>query len=102
MSTDEQMAAIGRMMTERADAKREQACLLHKIQGLAENLNAVGSALRYNLGTENQRRVMPVLEQLIKTGSLEGFAALVENYNSVTIKIGDLEGKLTAAGIQFP
>jgi hypothetical protein len=99
MSQDEQMAAIGRLMTGRAEAKRELALLFQQIRASAEKIAEVGSTLRYNL--DGRRRVRPALDMLIKEGGLDKFAELLDRYEEITVKIADLEGTAKAAGIDF-
>jgi hypothetical protein len=99
MSTDEQMAAIGRLVTERTTAKREQSLLNHKIQTLAENLTALGGSLRWNLGEQNQRKAVPLLDDLLKAGGLEALKSSLSEYNAVTQRLAMLEDRLKDAGV---
>ena len=99
MSIDEQMAAIGRLVTERADTKREQALMEGKIRDLAEKLQTVGSSFRYNLGSSNQQRATPVLDDLITAGGLDSFKALLADYYAVTERLAIIEARLKAANV---
>jgi hypothetical protein len=99
MSANEQMAEIGGLVIKRTEAKREQVLLLGKIRETAEKLNKLGASLQYNLGDENQRRGVPILDDLMNTGGLDAFRSLLDQYNDISKTLASIEATLRDANV---
>jgi len=99
MSDEEQATAIGRLMMERSQAKRQQALLQYELAGLAEKLAAAAGHLRTLANPESLRTARQVLNILVQDESLARARETVGKLELLGEKIPDLDRKLTEAGV---
>jgi hypothetical protein len=100
MSEDEQMAAIGKMATDRAAAKREAAIRENQIEEFGKTLYSVALALRSAHDLLATGATQKTIDALIEKGGLDHLKEMILEYQELQSKIAALNKRLAAAGIQ--
>jgi hypothetical protein len=97
MSNEDQMAVIGRMVTERAEARRTAALLLHQMQATGNAFYAIGADLRSPI---HLSKTLGYVDELIKNGGLDALRKNLVEYTQLQVTLGHLEQKIKEAGIE--
>jgi hypothetical protein len=101
MSSDEQMANIGRWVTERVEANRQLAMLTQKIRDAASALHAAANALIPAMAS--QMRIgdgLKQVEHLMEIGDLAGLKKMLMEHQALTARILELSTTLRNAGAE--
>jgi hypothetical protein len=99
MSTDERMAAIGKLVTERTQARQAAVLLGQQIRDAGKALDEVGAII--------MREHMPQLgvaliklNELINAGNLQQLREKILDYQVLEGRIGDLSKSLKDSGAE--
>jgi hypothetical protein len=98
MSQDDQIAAVGRLALERAEARRQLAMIRSTIQSVAENLKTIGSGLAYSRDDEYSKR-LPAINDMISRGGLDQLKSSVESAVALQGRIAEMDKRAKEAGI---
>jgi hypothetical protein len=93
MSNEDQMAAIGRMVTERTEAKRQLILRLHELEKASQTFYALGLALRKPVEYSQALRIA-------NDSNLDNVKAAIEDYQKLEAEVRDLTEKLKSAGVE--
>ncbi len=100
MSTDEQMAMIGRLMVERKQANQKRALLEHEIKEYAKPLGDLSSCISRLDDTSRIQIALSVCEGLAAKGGIDKLAEAVAEYRALTQKIAEIGVTLRNAGAE--
>jgi hypothetical protein len=101
MSNEEQLLAIGKMSTERADKKRERALLLRQIQDAGGSFNKAAPLLmRQTPEVSDYQNALQILGALQQSGGLDHIRQALSEYLELTERINNLSISLRDAGVE--
>ena len=99
MSTDERMAAIGKLVTERTQARQASVLLGQQIRDAGKALEEAGAIIRREhlpqLGVAATK-----LNELINAGGLQKLREKILDYQVLESRIGDLSKSLKDSGAE--
>ena len=100
MSSDEQDAAIVRIVKDRAEAKRLRALLESELQAAGRSLHIVSEALPL-LGSPvvNIPALLKLIDENAELLAPSKLVQMMRDYADLTNQIADLDAKAKAAGI---
>jgi hypothetical protein len=98
MSSEKQMAVIGRLVTERSEADRRIAVIRNEFKPYQGKLNELALHLEYVGDPARITKAISVLGALIGAGGLDQLKKLVSEYQSLTTKVADIGRTLKKAG----
>lgn len=100
MSNDEQMAILGRMVTERKELRAKEATLADEVRNVCKELtNLLGLLHNYEAGPYYSQplTVSPAMAGLVNT---EKITKLVDDLLSVRQELSNLSIRLRQAGVE--
>jgi hypothetical protein len=98
MSTDEQMAVLGRMVTERKELKGKEAALADEIARASKELQTVSGLLANYKGLySHPLKITPAAAELLNADKV---IKLVDDLLSTRAELRDLQARLKQAGIE--
>lgn len=106
MSTDEQDAAIGRLVRERKDADRQCALIAEEITGKfsskASNLygNLTGLFKDATYTTSRLKSTIAVVEAIVEMGGLDRLKSLLSEHATLSQRIAEIGDTLRKAGAE--
>ena len=98
MSSERQMALIGRLVTERSEADRRIAVIRTEFKPYQGKLNELALHLEYVGDPARITKAISVLGALIGAGGLDHLKKLVSEYQSLTTRVSDIGQTLKKAG----
>lgn len=98
MSTEEQDAAIGRLVRERAEANRQRALLEQEIKKYPDKLNELAGHLNRTDASDRVEKALGVIVGLTSAGGLDRLNTLVAEYQSHTRRVEEIGQTLRNAG----
>lgn len=98
MSTEEQSAAIGRTVMERAQAKRELALVDGEIKERGAKLHEIGSIIAREQPAAWSKVAGLVTDK--RPGSIDSLLELLDQRQNLAQRIADLTARLQNAGIE--
>jgi len=99
MSTEEQQAAIGRLVMERSEAKRVSALLGQEIGQIKEKLNFLASSLGRTDTQSYLSKSLELTNILISAGGLDALHQKVSEYKLLAQRIEEIDLTLRNAGV---
>ena len=100
MSSDEQMASIGRLVTERSEANKQISLLRNEIKLRQVKLNELALHLEHSGDSARVAKSVSVLDGLIGVGGLEELRKLVAEFQSLTTRVSEIGVTLRNAGVE--
>ncbi len=95
MSSDEEMAAIGRLMTEYTDTKRHLAALHTETERIGKLLQYTGAVIQH----KNTSLISPITEEHLAVLDREKLTSLVADINSSFDRLNTLRTRLSDLGL---
>jgi hypothetical protein len=99
MSQDEQMVAIGKLVTERAAARRELALLARRIKDAGSSMSYLGNVLARD-SARDLNEVTRGVDRLVSLGGLDGINKDVRDHQAIERRIAELSNSLKEAGAE--
>jgi hypothetical protein len=101
MSTDEQRREVGRLTIERAEAKREAALVLRRIQDAARALNNAGAHLMRSYPNASElTEGLRLLDEVLEFGDVATLKTSIAEYQSLQERIAALSDSLKSADME--
>lgn len=100
MSTDEQMAAIGRLSVERAEARREAALLESEIEKFRQKVGNLTSLLSYPGDPAKVSSALSHAEGMIAAGGFERLRQALVELAAAKQRIADIGQTMRNAGAE--
>jgi hypothetical protein len=101
MSEDDQNAAIGRMMKERAEARREIALLSEDIRNKARLLQEAANYLsRGAAGVTDMATGLSLLDRLNLANGMARYRASIEECRALLERVDEITASLRNAGVE--
>jgi hypothetical protein len=97
MSNDEQMAAIGRMIFERSELRKQRSLRLQEIQQTGLALESIGNSLRST--NRDFTETLKVTNTLITGGGLDALKTSIVDYQRIQLLLANIEAALKNAGV---
>jgi hypothetical protein len=97
VSSEKQMAVIGRLVTERSEADRRIAVIRNEFEPYQGKLNELALHLEYLGDPARITKAISVLDALIGAGGLDHLKKLVSEYQSLTTRVADIGQTLKKA-----
>jgi hypothetical protein len=100
MSNEDQMAVIGKLVTERAQAKREMALLITQIKQYGPLINTCGAELVREQPPTNLRKVLGSIDGIIQKGGIDTLRVMLMEYVALEDRVVSATQSLHAAGAE--
>jgi hypothetical protein len=100
MSNEEQMATVGRLVTERAQAKREMALLMAALKEYGTLLHACGAELVRQQPPTNPGEALKSVEGVFQKGGFDNLRKLLMEYIALEDRVATVTQSLHAAGAE--
>ena len=100
MSTDEQVAAIGRLILERTDANRQRALLADEIKKWGIKISNLSGNIHNPEDPAKLIRSIEVIDGLIGSGGLDRLQTITSEYRVLSQRVSDIGVTLRNAGAE--
>ena len=99
MSSDEQFLAIGKLVSERSQKRRESALLAQEIHDTGKEVYRIGLLLeRPDMHLIIDGTVLTAVDQLIDKGGLDKLKRVIVEYRQLQARISEVSASLSQAG----
>src|ERR1017187_282344 len=100
MSTEDQMAIVDRLVTERAEAKRQMALLQHEAEGFAKMATQFAGPIMGACTAHSASTSLARLTEFQGVGGESKLHDVLTEYVTLAERIAGLTGKLRDAGVE--
>jgi hypothetical protein len=100
MSTDEQMAAIGRLIVERTEANRQCALLADEIKKWGIKISNLSGNIQSPEDPAKLIRSIELIDGLIGSGGLDRLQTITSEYRNLHQRVSDIGQTLRNAGAE--